>query len=302
MRSSSWMRRGLDAPYNGVMAKTYDALLKTFVDAAEQDWPTFHGPRVGLPAGTAMEPLDSDLATVTSVQADKLFRVLGQPGGLLHLELEGSHWAGLAERLLLYSVLARSRWGGPVRSVAVLLRRAADSPQLTGTLTYTDERGDYLTFRYTVIRVWQLSAGELARGPLGVTPLALLTDDAEPRLEEVFRAVAARADAALPPAEARDFKTECGILLGLRYNEPGDDRVRRLLAGVLGMEESSYYQHILEKGRQDMLVRLAAKKFGPLPAEAVQRLGGLNDVAEADRLAGRLLEAGTWQDWLGVAP
>jgi hypothetical protein len=102
------------------MAKTYDITLKHIEDQFGPAWATILPRYIGLPPDTHTEPLDTDLS-VTSSQADKLFRLSGPVTGLLHLELETS-WAGeMPDRLLLYNVLAEHRHGGPVYSVVILL-------------------------------------------------------------------------------------------------------------------------------------------------------------------------------------
>ena len=63
--------------------------------------------------------------------------------------------------------MAGHRHGLPVWSVLVLLRPAADGPELTGE--YEQEvpgRGRNLWFRYDVVRVWELPPDRLlAAGP-----------------------------------------------------------------------------------------------------------------------------------------
>jgi hypothetical protein len=115
------------------MAKTFDATLKQLVDQFGADWAAFLCRHLGLPEGTRAEPLDADLS-VASPQADKLLRLGGATGGILHLELESS-WAGdIPDRMLVYSALAEHRHGGPVYSVVILLRPEANAAAVTGEL------------------------------------------------------------------------------------------------------------------------------------------------------------------------
>jgi hypothetical protein len=124
------------------MAKTFDATLKFLENRFGADWAAALSRYAGLPPGVRAEPLDSDLS-VTSAQADKLFRLSGPATGLLHLELE-STWAGeIPDRLLLYSVLSEHRHGGPVHSVVILLRPEANADAVTGELVRTGASGEY---------------------------------------------------------------------------------------------------------------------------------------------------------------
>jgi hypothetical protein len=75
----------------------------------------------------------------------------------------------------------------PVHSVLVVLRPKANATDQTGALELTGaDRTPFLTFRYTVVRVWQETvAGLLAAGP-GLAPLAIRTNEAAADLDGVF--------------------------------------------------------------------------------------------------------------------
>jgi hypothetical protein len=255
-------------------------------------------PRLGLPAGP-LEPLDPDLSTVQPA-ADKVFRLGPPAAGLLHLEAQSSWDGGLPDRLLTYNVLLHDRYGGPVHSVALLLRRDANSPHLTGTLTRADAAGrEYLRFGYVVVRVWELPADPVLAGGLGVAPIGLLTDDAEPRLPELVKQFAERVIHDAPAEGTQNLLLSAAyILLGLRYDK---EVVRPLFLGVQKMRESSTYQAILEEGRVEGLTRgrveatletrrqdlldLLTDRFGPVPADLEARIKATTD---PDRLRAAL--------------
>jgi hypothetical protein len=201
------------------MAKVFDATLKQLVDRFGADWTEFLCRRLGLPEGTRATPLDADLSIATS-QADKLFQLCEPATGLLHLELE-STWAGEIEgRLLLYNVLAEHRYSGPVNSVVLLLRPEANAPAVNGELVRNGVRGEYLRFRYTAIRLWELPGDELFKGTIGILPLALLTNDAQPQLTRLIATADQRIETELGTSpEAELVRTACLFLLGLRYDK-----------------------------------------------------------------------------------
>lgn len=285
------------------MAKTFDATLKQLVDQFGADWTAFLCRRLGLPDGTRAEPLDADLS-VASPQADKLFRLTGPAGGLLHLELE-SAWAGeTPDRLLLYSVLAEHRHGGPVYTVVILLRPEANATAVTGELVRTGQTGEYLRFRYTAIRLWELPSAELFSGPVGILPLALLTNDARPNLADLVPRAVERVDRELGKSrDAEVVRTACLFLLGLRYDK---ERLRQLFAGVPGMRESSAYEMILDEGREEgrrqgtreALLRLGRKRFGAPPPAAEGALNAITDLDRLNHLFDTLDQAGTWDEWV----
>ena len=144
-----------------------------------------------------------DLSTV-QLSADKVFRLQPPARGLLHIEPQSSWDGNLPSRLLLYNSLLFERYEEPVFTVAVLLRRQAHSPGITGELVRCHEDGrEYLRFRYSVIRVWELSAEELISGRIGAMPLALLTDDAFGSLSEWVNRMDRRLTSEKVPEETR---------------------------------------------------------------------------------------------------
>jgi predicted transposase YdaD len=272
------------------VAGAFDATLKQLLDACAPDWVAWVAPLCGLPATVGATPLDVDLSTVQPV-ADKVFRLQAPASGLLHLEAQSSWDGDFPSRLLLYNVLLEDRYGGPVHTAALLLRREASSPGLTGAVVRHDANGrEYLRFAYTLVRVWELPADVLLAGGLGATPLALLTDDAAPRMQEVVDRFADRVTRETPTAADADLLLSCGfILTGLRYDKAV---ARALFHGVQKMRESSTYQAILEEGRdegiklgsirtrQEDLIALLRERFQSVPPEVEAKVRAATDPAK----------------------
>ncbi|MBO0698369.1 MAG: hypothetical protein J2P46_08250 [Zavarzinella sp.] len=281
------------------MAKTFDATLKQLVDQFGADWTAFLCRRLGLPEGTRAEPLDADLS-VASPQADKLFRLTGPAGGLLHLELE-SAWAGDApDQLLLYSVLAEHRYGGPVYTVVILLRPEANATAVTGDLIRSGRTGEYLRFRYAVIRLWELPSAELFNGPVGILPLALLTNDAQPNLPDLIPRAIDRVDEELGATPEGDLvRTACLFLLGMRYDK---SVLRQMFEGIMEKHQSSAYDMLLDMGQEralhKTLLKLGRKKFGPPTPENEVALKAITDLDRLDRMIDTLDQAADWPSWL----
>jgi hypothetical protein len=231
------------------MGKTYDGLLKQIIDQCPDDWSGFLSGAVKLPAGAVLKPLDSDLSMVFSIQSDKLFQVLGTGKGLVHLELIAAWTEDAAGTCLAYNIAARKRYGGPVRSVVVLLRREAYSSDLTGELSESDEKGQMLWFRFHVIKLWEQPLEAFLHGPLGTLPLAVLTDEAKPQLPKLIAQIDHRIQTESSSKKiAEELINGCALLMGLRYNQ---DEISKLFRGVKGMRESAYYQMILAEGREE---------------------------------------------------
>lgn len=297
------------------MAKQYDASLNHLIDLRPAEWAGFFAARAGIPAGP-VEVLDTDLSS--TFQADKLLRVNGPTPAALHLEFEVSGRLGIPERLLRYNVAARGVLGPlPVHSVIILLRSEANATDLTGLFEVAGADGrPYLTFRYTVVRVWQESAESLfAAGP-SLAPLALLTNEAAADLDAAIDRFGQqlRSDPAAGTLRS-DLVSLSYFLGGLRYPGPQFARLIMSLKNIL--EESSTYQMTLNEGRAKGLVQGKAegaletgrnylliqgrKRFGAPAADREAALAAITDPARLERMAERILDATGWDDLLATA-
>jgi hypothetical protein len=290
------------------MAKRHDAVLKQLIDAWSPQWTSLLCEQAGLSPHLRAEPLDADLS-IASNQADKLFRLEGGHAGLLHLELESS-WAGgqALEDLLLYNVLAHHRYGGPVYSVLMLLRRQAWSPEITGIHRRNRADGRPIhEFHYTPVRVWDLSCERLLQGPLGTLPLALLTDEAQADVRQTIARIDQRLQQeSLAPALGDNLWITCSLLLGMRIER---EQALRLFQGARTMRDSSVYQGILEEGRGEgelaalrrTVRRQGTLRFGsPRPEEEMVLLA-IADIARLERMTDRVVtDATDWTDLLST--
>lgn len=295
------------------MASPFDVTLKALIDAHLAEWAAFLAARVGVPTGP-VRVLNTDLSA--PLQADRLLRVDGPVPFVLHLELESSGHLGVPDRLLRYNVAARAAEGPPVHSVLVVLRPKAHATDHTGTLEHVGADGrPYLTFRYTVVRVWQESfAGLLAAGP-GLAPLAVLTNEAAADPDRAFERFRDRLhEPGVPRTVAEEVIGAAFVLSGLRY-----DRKRIVdLYGRLSMtlEESTTYQWIMEKGEargvvkgetlgrlaeaRAMVLLVGRSRFGPPPAHTQAALDGIADRERLERIAARTGDATSWDDYLST--
>lgn len=263
------------------MSTPFDDTLKQLLDRFAADWLTWLAPRLELPDGIRARPVDVNLPTV-QVSADKAF-ALEPPGtGVLHIEPQSSWDGDLPARVHNYNSLLDERVGTPVYSVALLLRREANASSITGRFErrYPNGRA-YLTFDYWVVRVWELPADLLLAGGVGTLPLALLADDAEPRLGQVVDLVDARlAEAGADDITRRLVLTSGFILGGLRYD---NEKLQQAFARARGMKESSTYQMILREGRaearQEDLLDILTDRFGAVPPDVEHRIMAATDAA-----------------------
>jgi predicted transposase YdaD len=276
------------------MSKPYDAGTKFLIENYLADWLALSERRSTNP--TAM--IDADLSTVTAA-ADKVLRVDDPTPWLLHLELQAGREDEFPSRLHWYNALLEYRHKLRVHSLVVLLRKEADASNLAGVFQSAfPGEPPYRTFRFQVVRVWQLPVESLLHAGLGVLPLAPLSDDAAGRLPEIVAQINQRIQ-----AEATDQQTKgtlwtaTDILMGLRYERKLIDHI---LQKVFAMKESVTYQAIVEegevKGIRETLLLLGGKKFGPPDKNVTAALARIDNIAKLKAMTERILDVENWQE------
>ena len=296
--------------------KPFDSASKQLVEKYPLDWLRI----LGLPLGRA-EIIATDLSTVTT-DADRVLKVSAPKPYLAQIELQASWDETLLDRLLRYNVLLRGKYNLPVESVIVLLRSDAERKRAyQGDYSLLDSLGDPgIVFRYRVLRVWEESPQTFLRAGLGGLPLAPLAKVTKRGIPAVLTQIEAELTAADTDKEqAALVRVITGVLMGLRFKP---DFIESVLEKSSVMEESSYYQYILGKGRtvgrtegllagrteglvvgraegeRKLLLKQGITKFGT-PDDAIVAL--LNSITNLDRLetlAVRLLTANSWAELL----
>jgi predicted transposase YdaD len=303
-----------------VTARPYDPTLKALVETEPESWPAW----LGRPTGPTTV-IDADIATVSGA-ADKVLRVAAEPPYLLHLEFVAGHdTAALPRKLHVRHALLEDRHGLRVRSAAILLHPEADSPQLTGMYErgFPDE-GPYLTFRYQVVRLWQVPPEPLLTGGLGLLALAPISAVTEAGLPGIIERVGRRLGGRRGRKQAEVVWAAAYILLGLRYSAA---LAAQLFRGVVSMKESATYQAILEEGRQQgrqqgreegreegrhegrtegavaearkALRLIGDDAFGEPDARTAAAIERLDDLGRLEELLKRVRTAGSWKELLG---
>jgi hypothetical protein len=102
--------------------------------------------------------------------------------------------------------------------VLVLLRPAADGPELTGEYEHEfPGRGRNVWFRYDVVRVWELSPDRFLKAALPLLPLAPVSNVTPEQLPAVLTAVAERLRDQAGPELKKSLWAATEILLGLSH-------------------------------------------------------------------------------------
>jgi predicted transposase YdaD len=290
-------------------AKPYDPTLKALVETDPKSWPIL----LGRPGPTTV--IDADIATVTGA-ADKVLHVSTRPPYLLHLEFVAGHdSATLPRKMLVRNGLLQDRHDIRVRSAAVLLRPEADSPRLPGQYESVFPGEDpYLTFRYQVVRVWELAPEPLLAGGVCLLPLALalIAHVTEADLPGIIQRMGQRLSSRRARKRAEVVWAAAYILLGLRFSPA---LAAQLFGGVVSMKESSTYQAILEEGRVEgrsegraegavaeakKVLRLQGDEpFGVPDAQTATAIEQIDDLGRLEEMLKRVRTAESWQDLLG---
>jgi predicted transposase YdaD len=272
----------------------FDPTVKTLAELAPADWLPLAGRR-----RRRVTHEDADVGTTVSGAADKLFRVHDDPEYLLHLDFEAGHFRReLPLRFRLYNSVFEYRHNRLVLSMVVLLCPGADSPQWSGLLQWgfpgEEPRG---TLRYEVVRVWQLDPERLLSGGIGTLALAPVSAVPEGQVQRVIRRMKSRLSGPQAPKKAKDILAAAYVLLGLRYS---DQVAHALFEEILGMEESSTYQAIVQKGRADeartMVLLVGEARFGPADDATRAAINAMSDLDQLHELGVRLAKGAGWQE------
>jgi hypothetical protein len=291
-----------------VTSKSYDATVKALVETDPASWPAL----LGRPRGPTTV-IDADIATVSGA-ADKVLHVSAQAPYLLHLEFVSGHDAAEQPRKLhVRNGLLEDRHDLGVRSALILLHPGADSPQVTGLYErgFPDEP-PYLSFRYQVVRVWQVPPELLLRGGTALLPFAPISAVTEAELPGIIQQIDERLSRRAARQQAEVVRAAAYVLMGLRWPPAV---IEPLFRGVQSMKESWTYQAILAEGREegrDEGAVVEAKKllriqgddaFGPPDARTAKVIEQIADLARLEELFKRLRSANNWRELLGpLAP
>ena len=292
------------------MPKPFDATVKAMLEESPLDWPRL----AGYPARAA-ELIDVDISTFTGA-TDKVLRVRGAPDWILQIDFQAGPDSSLPRRMHVYNALLEDRHDLPVRSLAVLLRPAADHANLTGVYQrQVGQEPPYLEFRYQVLRAWQVPVEVLLAGGPGTLPLAPISSVREADLPAVIERLKERLLREQTRHQAARLWTATYVLMGLRYPQP---LVDRLLQGVIAMEESVTYQAIVARGLAEGLEKGLAKgrlqearrilllhgtnRYGSPDRAANAAIETIDNPEQLEQLSLRVQDAGSWQELLGLPP
>ncbi|MDR3638241.1 MAG: hypothetical protein P4L84_30840 [Isosphaeraceae bacterium] len=296
------------------MSKPFDATTRQLIELGPTDWLKYLGIPVADPRRVTV--IDSNLSTFTA-DADKVIRIEDPSPWIELVELQAGRDVRLDKRSHGYSTLLELRHQVPVRTSLVLLRPAADGPELTGKLELRHPGGEvYDTFLYDVVRVWEQPVEEVLACGLTVLPLAPVSRVEIADVPGVLLAISRRLERETTSEQAIALWGATKILMGLRYEEEQVDTiiqgVSAMLYGIRGIEESSVYQGILRRGEADgkakgeakghadeareALLRVGRRKLGPPSEDIEAQIAATSDLNRLRELLDRVLDVTSWDE------
>ncbi len=301
------------------MSKPFDAGGKTLLELAPAGWLALLGaPR----PPEAVSVISADLSTVTAM-ADQVVRVNDPEPWLLHVEFQ-AHWDDtLPQRMLAYNGALLAKHGLPVATVAVLMSPAANARSLSGAIHVAPPLGEPWTFRYSVLRLWQMPVQMFLDGAATLLPLALLADVRKPDVKRAAAAVQDRLRALNDPVLADKLMSIFTTLLPLRYN---DMTVQDIVSGlgIRGLEQNPGVKAWIDRGLAEgqakglaqgmlegrvegrveearaIILRLGTARFGKPAKRTFAKLEAITDLAVLETLTDRLINATDWKDLLSA--
>jgi hypothetical protein len=236
---------------------------------------------IRLPATEPAQALNVDLSRI-SAATDVAFGFGAPLQEIVDLNFQSGPDPYVDARLHLYNAAFHLRFHVPVRSILVLLRPKAETPGLTGNLSYLSGK-KRVTFEYDVIRMWKEPVQPFLEGGVSQLPLAMLCKmpagkPLEKALREVRREIERRL-AALPDyAQAVRLMTGAFILTGLRAPR---DRVDAIFEGASIMHETVAWDEVFDEGRVKTahlgLLNVGRELFGAPSPKIEAALAAIDD-------------------------
>jgi hypothetical protein len=264
--------------------------------------------------------VDSDLTTV-NLTSDRLFRIEEESPWLLLVELLGYRDENIEGRLDCYSGYAEYKHNLPVRTIIILLAPTASRPSLNGyrerflPASNPAAAVPYRTFRYGIIRLWEVPIEELLELPITMLPFAVLGRCDKNALPLAIGRMAVRIEHEATATEAAELWTYARLLIGIKFSK---EAIAIMFPDYSQLQDSVTFQEIVqigvEKGRLEgqqegikegrleealrLLLKFGKKRLGEPPAEVQTIYAKITDPDVFEDLTDRLENAKSWQEML----
>jgi hypothetical protein len=185
-------------------------------------------------------------------------------------------------------------------TIAVLLRPNAQRANLTNRVEYHG-----LSFRFEIVKVWELPAEQFLQGGVSLMPLAVLGRPAGglTRSQALPAQIQTLIDRAQEEAEDElgELLTATVILASI-HHEPA--AAREVIRHVLNMRELPGYKFILNEGAiyhgHDLILKLGRQQLGDPTEKQVAKLKSIEDLERLDRMVFKVHATKSWDALLRV--
>ncbi|MBE3566263.1 MAG: hypothetical protein IMW90_11100 [Thermogemmatispora sp.] len=284
------------------MVSSWDLSLKRLFSLAAQDLITFVLPgasHVQQASGEFVLAIDPPLTELGALYADALSTctLAGKPL-LIHLEFQSRADPSMPQRLLMYNILADRRFGYPVLSCVIYLRRCG--VPTTPYQRFLPDDSPVHEFYFRIVKLWELSAQALlARQLPGLLPLLPLSREGHSR--QVIRTMIERLQ------QARQYELlEVGLLLAsLAWADaPASERqwlqeqFTMLTEFLQELKQTDAARALIQEGRQEglqeglqknrrLLVDIVSARFSSLSELAALAATAISDLDTLLTLTGQ---------------
>ncbi len=296
-----------------MMHKPFDITMKTLMGYDPIAWLKLFG----IDPDGPVSVVNTEVSTVKS-DVDKVYKIDGPDPRLIHIENQSTPGDKTIERMFRSNVLIGGDAELPVLSILNLLRPSADSELFSGEYLRTvNGFGPVTIFYYPVVRLWKLDAEAILNGPPAVLPIATLANVPDETVPNVLRRIDERMIHETDSSTASTIMVASLLLAGLRIERERIVDLMRRLASMNLLQESSFYQLLLEEGEEkglqkgreeglqkginaarEMLLGIGEKLFGPPDTATRTVIESISDLERLKRMGLRALSAKGWNDLL----
>ncbi len=175
------------------MPKPFDVTMRKLFEIGPAEWARFL--RVRFTAPGRVSVIDSSISTAIA-GTNKVFWINEPEPWIEHVEFQAGRDLDLPDRVHYDNINLWRAYDVPVHSTILLLRPAADGPDLTGIYEQRYRNGTvYSEFRYDVLRIWEQPVDAILDAGLPILPLAVVAKVEPGRMPNVLAAISRRLNA-----------------------------------------------------------------------------------------------------------
>ena len=213
-----------------------------------------------------LEPISESLPA-DERRADFIAKIAGCEESIIHIEFQTRYDPKMPVRMLTYYARILDRYGLPVYPIVVYLTRT-ETPIETAYNSHVRNK-HVIAFNYDVIKVWEMSSKVVfANDLVGLYALAPMMPDAnlaecKAKMIEAIEQNLIRSDAYM-----------CMVTFASLIHP--EEVVNNMLNDKL-LEETPFYQGVLEEGMEKTIIAALAARFGSVSDRLSERVHNIRE-------------------------